>query len=352
MSRNTHIIDLTKRIVIGLGVLESLTRHLPSHLRGCDRRFLVVSGPNVWRLYSSRIERALGNNSLEVELVDSAHIEVANQVVDRAESLKVHAIIGFGGGKSIDVAKYAASRLKKPFISIPTAASHDGVVSSFASLRGREKPTSFKAVEPILLVADIDIIASAPRRLLVAGAGDAIAKFTAVLDWRLAYHLKNEYYGEYAANLALLSAKHIVRHRHTIASDPIAGARVVLEALISSSVAMSIAGSTRPASGSEHLFSHALDMILEKPALHGEQTGVGTIMMARLHRINWRKIRKVLKAVGAPTTAKELGIPEEKIIEALTIAHTIRPERYTILGREGLTREAAEKLALETGVIQ
>lgn len=343
---------MTKRIVIGSGVIDSLVQHLPSHLTGCDKRFLVVSGPNVWRLYSNRIEHALGNSSLEVELVDSAHIEVANQVADRAESMRAHAIIGFGGGKSIDVAKYAASRLKRPFISIPTAASHDGVVSSFASLRGRERPTSFKAVEPVLLVADIDIIASAPRRLLVAGAGDAIAKFTAVLDWRLAHMLKNEYYGEYAANLALLSAKHIMRHRRTIASDPIAGTRVVLEALISSSVAMSIAGSTRPASGSEHLFSHALDMILERPALHGEQTGIGTILMARLHRIDWRKIKRVLRAIGAPTTARELGVPEGKIVEALTIAHTIRPERYTILGREGLTREAAEKLVLETGVIE
>jgi glycerol-1-phosphate dehydrogenase [NAD(P)+] len=74
-------------------------------------------------------------------------------------------------------------------------------------------------------------------------------------------------------------------------------------------------------------------------------------MMAKLHRLNWKKIRSVLKKIGAPTNAKELGIPEDKIIEALTIAHKIRPERYTILGDRGLTWEAAERLAVETGVI-
>jgi glycerol-1-phosphate dehydrogenase [NAD(P)+] len=74
-------------------------------------------------------------------------------------------------------------------------------------------------------------------------------------------------------------------------------------------------------------------------------------MMAYLHGRNWRKIRYILKALGAPTSAKELGVSKEKIIEALTIAHKIRPERYTILGRDGLSKEAAENLAAVTKVI-
>jgi len=92
-------------------------------------------------------------------------------------------------------------------------------------------------------------------------------------------------------------------------------------------------------------------MLLEKPALHGEQVGVGTIIMAYLHGLRWERVRETLKKVGAPTNAYELGIEPDLIIEALTIAHTIRPERYTILGKDGLTREAAEKAAKITGVI-
>ncbi|MEM1874723.1 MAG: iron-containing alcohol dehydrogenase, partial [Candidatus Hadarchaeales archaeon] len=126
--------------------------------------------------------------------------------------------------------------------------------------------------------------------------------------------------------------------------------RKVVKSLISSGVAMAIAGSSRPASGSEHLFSHALDMVAPKPALHGEQCGVGAIMMSYLQGGDWEIIRNALKTIGAPTTAKELGIPPKYIVKALTIAHKIRPERYTVLGG-GLGRKEAERLAKITGVI-
>ena len=116
-------------------------------------------------------------------------------------------------------------------------------------------------------------------------------------------------------------------------------------------MAISIAGSSRPASGSEHLFSHALDKILDKPALHGEQCGIGTIMMMYLHGGDWKYIRDALKAVQAPTTAAEIGVCEDDIIEALMMAHKIRPERYTILGDNGICRDAAYELAYKTEVI-
>jgi glycerol-1-phosphate dehydrogenase [NAD(P)+] len=92
-------------------------------------------------------------------------------------------------------------------------------------------------------------------------------------------------------------------------------------------------------------------MIAPKPALHGEQCGVGTIMCSYLHGANWELIRNVLNTIGCATTAKQLGIDPEYVIKALTMAHSIRPERYTILGESGLTKEAAERVAALTGVI-
>jgi len=114
---------------------------------------------------------------------------------------------------------------------------------------------------------------------------------------------------------------------------------------------MSIAGSSRPCSGSEHLFSHALDLIAPKPATHGQQCGVGTIMMAHVHKMNWKRVKETLRKVGAPTTAEELGIEPEHIIQALIRAQAIRPERYTILKEKRLSRDSAKKLAKATGVI-
>ena len=128
-------------------------------------------------------------------------------------------------------------------------------------------------------------------------------------------------------------------------------ARIVMKSLFSGGMAISIAGSSRPASGSEHLFSHALDKILDKPALHGEQCGIGTIMMMYLHGGDWRVIKNALESVQAPTTAAEVGISEEEIIDALVMANKLRPERYTILGDNGISREAAYELAYKTEVI-
>jgi glycerol-1-phosphate dehydrogenase [NAD(P)+] len=124
---------------------------------------------------------------------------------------------------------------------------------------------------------------------------------------------------------------------------------ILVEALISSGVAIGIAGSSRPCSGSEHLFSHTLDLICERPALHGEQCGVGTILMAYLHGADWQNVKASLKKCSAPTTAKELGIDREKIVEAMTRAHKVR-DRYTIL-RDGLTEKIARDVAEKTGVI-
>ena len=126
---------------------------------------------------------------------------------------------------------------------------------------------------------------------------------------------------------------------------------MLLEALISCGVAMSIAGSSRPCSGSEHLFSHALDMLNPNHAMHGEQCGVGSILTSYLYRSNWQSIRNTLKLIGAPTTANELGVKDSDVVKALELASKIRPERYTILHKLNLDFEACEKTARATGVI-
>jgi len=81
-----------------------------------------------------------------------------------------------------------------------------------------------------------------------------------------------------------------------------------VEALISAGVASCIAGSSRPCSGAEHLFSHAVDKLEPGVGLHGEKCGIGTIMIAKLQGQDWEKIVKTLKGVGVPTTAKEIGL--------------------------------------------
>jgi glycerol-1-phosphate dehydrogenase [NAD(P)+] len=260
-------------------------------------------------------------------------------------------LIGVGGGRSIDVAKLAAAKTGKAFISIPTVASHDGIASNLASVKGMERPYTVKALSPIAVVMDSGVIAASPYRYTASGCGDVISKVTEVEDWKLAHAENGDYYGAYAASLALMSSQLIMENSERIKKNTSETVRDLLEALISCSTSMSIAGSSRPCSGSAHLFSHALDLIVDKPALHGEQCGVGCIMMAKLHGFDWEKIRGSLQTLGAPTTASSLGIKKEKIIKALVMAQGVRPDRYTILSKVPMDRASAEALAVETGVI-
>jgi glycerol-1-phosphate dehydrogenase [NAD(P)+] len=92
-------------------------------------------------------------------------------------------------------------------------------------------------------------------------------------------------------------------------------------------------------------------MIKPNNAMHGEQCGVGTIIMAYLHGANWKRIRETLKTLGAPTSAHELELTKEDVVKALFMASSVRPERYTILNKLNLSLEECEKVAKATGVV-
>ncbi len=347
-----HSIELPSRIIIGDNAINSLPDVLKSAKISETNGLFIVTGPNVWRKLGYLIDTVLEKyKNVERYEVQSSTLTEAENVYREVEHYKPRVIIGFGGGKSIDIAKYVAYRSKSILISVPTSPSHDGIASPFASLRGYEKPYSMKTVRPFAIIADVNILSKAPPHLIRAGAGDLIGKLTAVRDWILAHKLKGEYYGEYAAQLALLSARHVIRYATEIGRGSKEGVRVLVEGLVSSGVAMGIAGSTRPASGSEHLFAHALEMLVPNRIAHGEQVALGTIMMMSLHGGDWRKVRKTIVKLGLPASIDSLPISSDQVIEALVIAHRLRPERYTILGETGLTRDAAEKLARSTGVI-
>ena len=312
---------------------------------------LVVTGNRTLKIGGELVYDSLEDAGFNPEI-----IQIKNATPKDVESVESKLsensfALGVGGGKVIDVAKLAATNKKSYFISIPTTASHDGIASPMASIKNSKGSVSLKAQAPMALIADSEILKNAPFRFLASGCADIVSNYTAVKDWRLAKRLQNENFSESAAALSIMSAKLIIQSADSIKEGLELSSRLVAKMLFSSGMAISIAGSSRPASGSEHLFSHALDKIAKKPALHGEQCGIGTIMMMKLYGGNWKCIRDSLKRMKAPTTAEEIGIDKDEIIEALTIAHTIRPDRYTILGDRGISQDAARRLAIETGVI-
>ncbi|MFX1562846.1 MAG: NAD(P)-dependent glycerol-1-phosphate dehydrogenase [Promethearchaeota archaeon] len=348
---NAHRMQLPAEVLIGSGVVHQLGEVGRNVV--ASRRVLVITDKDVFKIAGKDSISALEEAKFDVEVltISAATEETVEQAREAIRKQSAGLVVGCGGGSIIDTAKLSSAREKQPFISVPTIASHDGLSSPRASIKKDGASVSIDGQSPIAIVADTQVIAQAPFRYMAAGCGDLISNITAVRDWKLAHTLGYEYFGDYAASLSLMSANIIMENAKTIKPRDEQSARVVMEALIASGIAMGIAGSSRPASGAEHKFSHALDRIAPKPALHGEQCGVGSIMMAYLHGISWEDIRNALAAVGAPTTAKGLDIEPSYIIQALKEAHGINPSRYTILGDRGITEEAAKRLARITSII-
>ena len=336
---------LPRMVVTGPGVLEQI----PAIIAELDipERGLIVCDSNTLEIAGNQVIDYLetGGHPMQKVEIKGASIEELERVESFSDEIDF--LVGLGGGRPIDLAKQAGYNTNIPFISIPTAASHDAFGSARSSIRSEGRKTSMQAIPPIAVVADTKIISKAPRRLLGAGVGDIISNQTAVLDWKLAGQKAD--YSEYAAALSEMAAKLVVHDIEKVASGSEEGVRLVVKALISSGVAMSIAGTSRPASGGEHKFSHWLDSNCDNPALHGEQCGLGSIVTMYLHGGNWEKIRDTLSTVKAPVTAKELGIDESLLLSALINSKEIRPQRTTILDKK--TSSQIEEAALATGVI-
>jgi len=346
-------IRLPRNVVVGHGVLaEAVDVVADLHLSG---RPLVVTSPTPNEVAGEELVERFRDAGYDpaVVVIEDASFGAVEEVVAAAESADPGLLVGVGGGKAIDIAKMASDELDVALVSVPTAASHDGIVSGRASVPEGDTRHSVAAAPPLGVVADTEILADAPWELTTAGCADIISNYTAIKDWRLANRLKGVEYHEYAAALAEMTAELLVENADAVRPGLEESAWMVTKALVSSGVAMSIAGSSRPASGAEHLFSHQLDRLAPDGALHGHQVGVGAVLTEYLHtgqNGEWRAIRDALASLDAPTTAAELGIREETVVEALCTAHEIR-ERYTILG-DGISEAAAIEAAERTGVIE
>jgi glycerol-1-phosphate dehydrogenase [NAD(P)+] len=344
--------ELPRKILVGDNVISELGNFI-TDINNRISSVIIISGETVRNKIEDDIKKSFEKSHIRNYwfIRKDASFETVSRIKIEIEELQPDIILGIGGGKSVDVGKMIAYSTRKSFISIPTSASHDGISSPFVSLKGSNKPHSIKVNTPIGILADTKLISEAPTRLLSSGCGDLIGKLTAVKDWELARDDNNEYFGAYSAYLAKLSADIIMNKSKELLLNEY-GVRTIIEALISAGVAAGIAGSSRPCSGSEHLFSHALEYITDgNCGLHGERVGIGTIIMSKLYGMDFERIISVLENVKAPVKANQINLSEKDIVQSLLIAQGLRPERYTILSKTKLDKKSAYELAKSAKVI-
>ena len=242
-------------------------------------------------------------------------------------SKEVKAIVGIGGGKALDTAKYIAFLARLPYIAVPTSLSNDGFCSPQSSLTLGERRRSFPAALPRGVVIDVEVCLGAPKSLWLSGVGDLVSKLTAVVDWKLAFHQVGEHVDDLAA---LLSDATVYQFVGAPTFDA-AGTALLGTALMLNGIAMEICGSSRPASGSEHLISHALDAISKRPRLHGLQVGLATYVIRRVQGSDGATIDALFGKTGFWEEIRRDPFSREEWLEAVRMAPGIKENYYTVL---------------------
>ncbi len=338
-------------VYIGHGVLANLPLIAERYIRRGS--IVIVTGDFTYGLVGKQVEDILKDAGYLVNVIKigAADEHNLNLVTNFAARGKTGMMIGVGGGTKIDVAKKVAFDLNIPLVSVPTSPSHDGIASPRASISRPNGIYSEEGAMPIAIVADTSIMVKAPYRYLKAGAADVISNLTAILDWKLAYRLKGEEYSSSAAAISEYAAKELIEKAHMILEDVEESVWLVTKQILASGTAMAIAGSSRPASGSEHLIAHALTQFGPGNSIHGEQCAIGSVVSMFLHGGDWRSLKQTYETIGMSVRAKDYNIPREVMIKALSTAHSMRPERYTILGETDLSLSASERSLEITGII-
>ncbi|MEO0141862.1 MAG: iron-containing alcohol dehydrogenase [candidate division WOR-3 bacterium] len=298
------------------------------------KRGLILGDEITFKIGGDQIARLLKKYGVlmikeKVSRSDEATVKKIEKIIKR---VRPDLVIGFGGGKVLDVGKLTAGRSKIKFISIPTTLSNDGIASPVSVITNeRGIPISHRTRPPYGVIVDLNIIKKAPLRHLRAGVGDLISNLSAVFDCRLAQQKKRDNVKPEILNLAEIGPKRILGCKGKIKSDKFLS--LLTDGLIKSGLAMCLSGSSKPASGSEHKISHSMDYLYPgRKALHGEQVGIATIFTMALQKNSYLKsVIKLYRRIKFPQRVSHLGISNKEFVQVVINARKIRPGRYTIL---------------------
>lgn len=334
---------LPYHLIVQEGIFEQVDKVMADCIPNIqEKRVIIVTDENLQKLFSQII------GALQEDFKDSEVYLIQNNYFDDAVALakyvcmnNIQVIIGFGGGTVLDLAKYAAFVSKAMYLCLPTTLSNDSLASPVAVLGTEGKARkSFKCTIPDAIIVDVNVIMGAPERQLMAGVGDTISKYTALNDWKLAHMVGNSYVDDFAYMLSKMAFNTICFNEEKELKSK-SFIKILTQALVMGGLAMEIAGDSRPASGSEHLFCHALEENYSEQVnvTHGIAVAMGSYVACKLQNRNLDKITRLLKEYQLPVKPSSWNITEEIFVGAWQQAAATRADRYTILNEIDLSYE-------------
>ncbi len=316
-------------IDIRAGAVADLGDLLSDRRISADGHVAIAVGPGQGEQVVAAVRPSLSN--ADVFTVDGGSLEAAGDLQTEIRGKSYDALVGIGGGRTLDVAKYAAMRLGLPMVAVATNLAHDGIASPVSSLLHEGGKGSFGVVPPMAVVVDLDYVRTSPPRMVLSGVGDLVSNLTACEDWRLAADERDEPVDGLAVTFARTAAEAVLHRPDGLESDGFLTA--LAEGLVLSGMAMAAAGSSRPSSGADHEIMHAIDALFPGTANHGELAGVGALFSAFV-REDARLAEQIdgcLRRHALPRGPAALGLTAEQFAEAVCFAPSTRPDRYTIL---------------------
>ena len=309
---------------------EIISRYIPDII---GKKTLVISEEFLIGIYKDKItdiSHDFGN--AEIFAMGGASFDEAVTIAKKVCVEDIKVIIGIGGGRVLDTAKYAAHISKAVYICMPTSLSNDSLASPFSVLEtyGKARKT-FACKIPTAIIVDTNMIINAPEGQTLSGIGDTIAKHTALYDWKLSASKTSTQVDDFAYALSRM-AYDSVYHCDEKNMKSRVFIRILSRALVMGGLAMEIAGSSRPCSGSEHLFAHAIEEFYPDVKIsHGLAVALGTIPACIFQGQDISGLLKFFKTYGVDINPQTYGISEEMFADMWLKARTVRTGRITIL---------------------